>query len=386
MKKVLLALLIAFGTISYGQQAVAVYIAVTDSAGFAVPNQVMTAIERPANSSVIVNTVITDANGVYSDSIGVAPLGSMTYIVSSFACTDSVRFVITPNVGWISDTLVTCGSGSSNCNYTVSSQVSGAGVTSFSSTYQGSPASSYLWTFGDGTSSTAQNPTHTYSQAGAYYYCLQADACPAVCDSLVVGAPASCNALWTVDSVNSINFAGNIVLWNLSTGGTAINPLNYIWDWGDGTTSSGQYPMHTYSDTGIYNICLTVIDPITNCTDTHCDSLGFDANGNLVYKGTIFTGFTVMVVDPATIGTKEMAVEPQLDAYPNPTSGKLFINSETHVIYDVKVFSINGQMIQQLEFNQGNSEPVEINIDQNGVYLVRISTEAGIVNRKVLVD
>ena len=386
MKKVLLALLIAFGTISYGQQAVAVYIAVTDSAGFAVPNQVMTAIERPANSSVIVNTVITDANGVYSDSIGVAPLGSMTYIVSSFACTDSVRFAITPNVTWISDTLVICGSGSSSCNYTVSSQVSGAGVTSFSSTYQGSPASSYLWTFGDGTSSTAQNPTHTYSQAGAYYYCLQADACPAVCDSLVVGAPASCNALWTVDSVNSINFAGNIVLWNLSTGGTAINPLNYIWDWGDGTTSSGQYPMHTYSDTGIYNICLTVIDPITNCTDTHCDSLGFDANGNLVYKGTIFTGFTVMVVDPATIGTKEMAVEPQLDAYPNPTSGKLFINSETHVIYDVKVFSINGQMIQQLEFNQGNSEPVEINIDQNGVYLVRISTEAGIVNRKVLVD
>ena len=227
------------------------------------------------------------------------------------------------------------------------------------------------------------NPTHTYAQSGVYYYCLQVDSCPPVCDSLVVGSTPSCNALWTVDSVNSINFAGNVVLWNLSTG-TATNPLNYVWDWGDGTTSTGQYPMHTYSDTGIYNICLTVVDPISQCTDTHCDSLGFDASGNLVYKGTTFTGFTVVVIDPATIGSKELKLEAQVDAYPNPSNGKLFVQSDKYVIQNVKVFNINGQLLQEVEV--GQSSLIEVDINEKGVYLLRVSTDAGVVNKKVLID
>jgi len=35
-------------------------------------------------------------------------------------------------------------------------------------------AVSFLWTFGDGSTSTQQNPTHTYSDAGAYVVTLRA--------------------------------------------------------------------------------------------------------------------------------------------------------------------------------------------------------------------
>lgn len=360
-------------------------IVVMDNNGAPIANQIVTGTHQGAIGPVT-TTGITDMFGVYIDSLWISSQSTMTYFTSGGGCSDSAVFFTNPSMFFYFDTLKICGSGSANCNYTVSAQTSGSGMVSFSSSFQGTATSNYLWTFGDGSSSTMANPTHTYAQSGVYYYCMQVDSCPPVCDSLLVGSTASCNALWTVDSVNSINFAGNVVLWNLSTGGTAINPLNYIWDWGDGTTSTGQYPMHTYSDTGIYEICLTVFDAITNCTDTHCDSLGFDANGNLVYKGTAFTGFTVNVIDPATIGTKELAIEAQVDIYPNPSSGKLFVASETDLINDVKVFSINGQLIQHLELGQGVAEPVEINIDENGVFLLKITTEAGIVNRKVLVD
>ncbi len=227
--------------------------------------------------------------------------------------------------------------------------------------------------------------------AGASSYCFYQDFCgplTMVCDSLNSGGgtPGNCRALWTVDSVNSINFAGNVVLWNLSTGGTATNPLNYIWDWGDGTTSSGQYPMHSYSDTGIYNICLTVIDPMTNCTDTFCDSLGFDANGNLVYKGTSFKGFTVVVIDPATIGVEEIASEPMVGAFPNPSSGLIYVKSETHRILDVNVFNMNGQLLQNVSGNKAKSEAVLLELSDAGLYLLQIQTDAGTTTQKVMVE
>ena len=39
---------------------------------------------------------------------------------------------------------------------------------SFSSTSSGAVLSSFDWDFGDGSSSTAENPTHSYGQAGSY--------------------------------------------------------------------------------------------------------------------------------------------------------------------------------------------------------------------------
>src|SRR5690349_10243756 len=57
----------------------------------------------------------------------------------------------------------------------------------------------------------------------------------------------------------------------------AQNPFgtHYSWTFGDGGTSTDQYPKHGYATTGTYYVCLTVVD--TNfygvCTSTHCDSV-----------------------------------------------------------------------------------------------------------------
>ncbi len=57
-------------------------------------------------------------------------------------------------------------------------------------------ASSYLWTFGDGTTSTAANPTHLYATAGTYTACLYAlsgNSCVSRICHKVVATPPTCN-------------------------------------------------------------------------------------------------------------------------------------------------------------------------------------------------
>lgn len=128
---------------------------------------------------------------------------------------------------------------------------------SFTDTSTGSPTS-WSWNFGDGGTSTAQNPQHTYSTAGAYTVSLTAtnaygsdvetktdyvsvsSPSPPVAD--FTGSPASGTAPLTVAFTDT------------STG----SPTNWLWDFGDGATSTEQNPLHTYSTAGTYTVSLTI--------------------------------------------------------------------------------------------------------------------------------
>ena len=62
----------------------------------------------------------------------------------------------------------------------------------------GSDATAWAWDFGDGNTSTEQNPTHTYADYGEYMVCLTItgdDGCSAVqCYGVVLIDPAACEA------------------------------------------------------------------------------------------------------------------------------------------------------------------------------------------------
>src|SRR5258708_31003902 len=80
---------------------------------------------------------------------------------------------------------------SSSCNALT------CGFTSTSSDPDGS-ISAYQWTFGDGTTSTAQNPSHTYATGGTYTVTLtvtdNGGATNAVSHTLTANTPPSVNA------------------------------------------------------------------------------------------------------------------------------------------------------------------------------------------------
>lgn len=136
----------------------------------------------------------------------------------------------------------------------------------------GGPFISWLWNFGDGNTSSLQNPSHTYANAGTYNVCLtvvsQSDTCT-YCDSIAY-SPCTLQASFTSNAANdpTVSFTSSV------SGGNP--PIYYSWGFGDATGSSSANPIHTYSYSGTYFVCLTVYgDSLNNpnCFVTYCDTV-----------------------------------------------------------------------------------------------------------------
>lgn len=123
----------------------------------------------------------------------------------------------------------------------------------------GTSNASYRWDFGDGTSSTFANPSKIYSKAGRYNVCLtttNANSCASsICNKQKIDvSDASCKTSVKVTSSfgNTINFG------NISYGGGT--PYQYLWNFGDGATSTESEPSHTYKYRGSYPVSLRIVD------------------------------------------------------------------------------------------------------------------------------
>jgi PKD repeat protein len=120
----------------------------------------------------------------------------------------------------------------------------------------------WWWNFGDGSTSSLQNPSHTYANAGTYNVTLtvkDADGLTATSTTTAtvnaLSPPPVANAgpNKTANEGTAVTFAGSV------TGGTT--PLTYQWTFGDGGTASGSLtPTHTYAEAGTYTATLTVTD------------------------------------------------------------------------------------------------------------------------------
>ena len=122
----------------------------------------------------------------------------------------------------------------------------------------GSIASSQ-WTFGDGATSTAQSPSHTYAAGGTYTVGLT------VTDNQ--GATNSTSHTVTVSPINqppTAAFTSSCSDLACTFTNTSSDPDGSIassqWTFGDGATSTAQSPSHTYAAGGTYTVGLTVTD------------------------------------------------------------------------------------------------------------------------------
>jgi len=127
-------------------------------------------------------------------------------------------------------------------------------VVTFSNDTEGAAPLAFLWSFGDGLTSTLPAPTHTYSLPGPYTVILTAtDACGsdthAETLTVVCDAPA---AAFTWDAADlEITFS------NESSGAF---PPDFAWDFGDGQTSTETAPVHIYELPGTYTVSLAATD------------------------------------------------------------------------------------------------------------------------------
>lgn len=124
------------------------------------------------------------------------------------------------------------------------------------------------WDFGDGNTSSATSPTHTYAGPGTYTVCLILQnncAADTTCQTVTVSCVAPVSNFSFVASGLTVTFTNN------STSSTFGSISLSTWNFGDGTNSSTTNPTHTYPASGTYNVCLVVHDSCT--TDTFCTTI-----------------------------------------------------------------------------------------------------------------
>ncbi|MBZ0279589.1 MAG: PKD domain-containing protein [Anaerolineae bacterium] len=119
----------------------------------------------------------------------------------------------------------------------------------------------YSWTFGDGQTSTEQNPTHQFTAVGTYNVILSVTGpggTSFVTRKITVQDPVipAPDAVFSADKTSG-NTPLTIQFTNQSTG----QITSYNWDFGDGQTSVDTSPSHIYTVAGTYRVLLTVIGP-----------------------------------------------------------------------------------------------------------------------------
>ena len=117
---------------------------------------------------------------------------------------------------------------------------------------------SRLWEFGDGTNSTEENPSHTYTMPGVYSVNLTISNSKGTNSTLKVNYISVENAAPPVANFTSDKTSGMEPLTVDFTDNSTGNITSWKWVFGDGGTSTEQNPSHTYNDAGNYSVRLTV--------------------------------------------------------------------------------------------------------------------------------
>lgn len=166
-------------------------------------------------------------------------------VSNEYGCTDNVIRpalinVSAPDVSFSGDNLLACGA-----PHTVN----------FSS--EGDLTGNHLWLFGDGTSSTDVNPTHTYNSDGSFsvsHIITDLDGCV---DTLrkdnYVGIGVNTLTASVVDSSICVNDTAFFV-------SNAPSNSNILWDFGNGQIDSIANPAVRYTSPGTYNVTAIVSD------------------------------------------------------------------------------------------------------------------------------
>ena len=127
------------------------------------------------------------------------------------------------------------------------------------------------WDFGDGQTSTEQNPTHEYGEEGEYFVSLTitTPSCESSIEFLIYTGentwyPDECQALFFADYNWNDYFTVNFIDMSWGSGNGNIN--SYQWNFGDGNGSAEQNPTHTYTEEGQYDVELIIFTD--SCTST----------------------------------------------------------------------------------------------------------------------
>jgi len=231
----------------------------------------------------------------------------------------------------------------------------------------------YSWSFGDGGSATGQVATHPYTTTGAYTTILT------VTDS----ASGSTKSSQTISVVNipaltaSFTFIPTQPLSSqaIAFTGTAVggvSPYSYNWNFGDGTSRTGQTTSHTYNTSGIFTVSLDVTDSLKT-TAMASQSITVSSQPQLTASITISPSSPTINSTVTLTGTAVNGIAPYSFAWNFGDNSKATGATVTHTYKASGAFIISlnatdntgstvrtSQSITVLPISSGGSKPVVI--------------------------
>jgi uncharacterized repeat protein (TIGR03803 family) len=181
----------------------------------------------------------------------------------------------------------------------------------------GNTVTNWNWNFGDGATSTAQSPSHIYTNFGSFAPSLAAYSTYSA-SPLAVSGPGTISVTNHTLNVTASSQAGPVPLVvqfsspSVDSGGNTVT--NWSWNFGDGGTSSAQNPSHIYTGVGSFSPSLVArstystspldvtglgVITVTNIPNpafrtlyTFTPAFGSVPNGGLVLSGNTLYGTT----------------------------------------------------------------------------------------------
>ncbi len=145
-----------------------------------------------------------------------------------------------------------------------------------------------------------------------------------------------------------------------------VNATSYDWNFGDGSTGTGVQTSHSYAANGAYNV-------------------------TLIAGGACGADTLVIPVTVAGINVAETPLDRSLSVYPNPTAGVFRVDFElgSSQRVEVKVLNATGQTVWVRSMDSANGlqhQSVDLSEASAGLYLLQLTTEEGVVTRRIAVQ
>ncbi len=153
----------------------------------------------------------------------------------------------------------------------------------FTNVTNAAPGSTFNWSFGNGSTSTLQNPSSTYTTINTYSVKLVVTSPQGCIDSLVL------NNYISLQNTPTALFLASTSLVSMPDAQVSFsdNSINYStvnWNFGDNSYSTIEDPKHIYGDTGTYDVCLIAYSSY-GCSDTLCKKITVTSSNKIAIPG-----------------------------------------------------------------------------------------------------
>ena len=166
-----------------------------------------------------------------------------------------------------------------------------------------------------------------------------------------------------------------------------VGVYSYVWDFGDGNTSTSPFPSNYYETDGTYTVCLTMMG--NGCTGTTCLTFTVTPNGGFIPGGMPMTGFSLNVIPASPTNITESNSTAIFEAYPCPFNEALNLNIQSSIAGNASIscYDMTGALITNERIavsNQPNIHTIQTDSWSSGAYTVVVTAPSGTSRRVVI--